>query len=170
MKDRGSRKREREKGGVSESENLNSDWIASQLHSRTINEDQRRLKSKSSRKIRRRKSSKNFDPRKMARNGRKIFTKNEKFKVQKRKVSQKINSRPSPTHPSTSVSTTSHPSSSSLSSQKTQGQENKSNGLYIEQRHNRDSVYVVRDRTDARQLCRVRNRVGLGFIMGKKSQ
>ena len=152
--------------------NLNSDWIASQLHSRTINEDQRRLKSKSSRKIRRRKSSKNsVDPRKMARNGRKIFTKNEKFKVQKRKVSQNLNSRPSPTHPSTSVSsTTSHPSSSSLSSQKTQGQENKSNGLYIEQRHNRDSVYVVRDRTDARQLCRVRNRVGLGFIMGKNSQ
>lgn len=57
-----------------------------------------------------------------------------------------------------------------MSSQKTQGQENKSNGLYIEQRHNRDSVYVVRDRTDARQLCRVRNRLELGFILGKKSQ
>ena len=57
-----------------------------------------------------------------------------------------------------------------MSSQKTQGQENKSNGLYIEKRHNRDSVYVVRDRTDARQLCRVRNRLELGFILGKKSQ
>ena len=42
-----------------------------------------------------------------------------------------------------------------MSSQRTQEQENKSNGLYIEKRHNRDSVYVVRDRTGARQLCRV---------------
>ena len=104
----------------------------------------------------------------MARNGRKIFTKNEKFKVQKRKISQKLNSRTS----STPVSETLHPSSSntsvSVSSEKTQGQENKSNGLYIEQRHNRDSVYVVRDRTDARQLCRVRKRAmgNSGFIFG----
>lgn len=90
----------------------------------------------------------------MARNGRKNFTKNEKFKVQKRKISQKINS--SLSHPSTSVSESSHsPSSNTSASQKTHGHENKSNGLYIEQRHNRDSVYVVRDRTDARQLCRV---------------
>jgi len=92
----------------------------------------------------------------MARNGRKIFTKNEKFKVQKRNISQAITSRTS--HPSTSVSSaTSHTSftNTSVSSEKIQGQESKSNGLYIEQRHNRDSVYVVRDSTDARQLCRV---------------
>ena len=113
----------------------------------------------------------------MARNGRKIFTKNEKFKVQKRNISQAITSRTS--HPSTSVSSaTSHTSSTntSVSSEKIQGQESKSNGLYIEQRHNRDSVYVVRDSTDARQLCRVRNRAGfgtvwdLGFTFVKKSQ
>ena len=44
-------KEKERKGELVSPKNLNSDWIASQLHSRTINEDQRRLKSKSSRKI-----------------------------------------------------------------------------------------------------------------------